>query len=74
MEGFSIQRVSVHGCVSKSKVPVKDPAGYNEMKQASQNCKENKYVHNDVREVNLPWLNLQRCESSLHGSEHDCHC
>ena len=60
MEEFNIQRVSVHGCVSKSKVPVKELAGYNEMKQANKNCKENKYVHNDVREINLPWLNLER--------------
>lgn len=70
MEGFNIRRVSVHGGVSKSEVPVKELAGY-EMKQANKNCQEDKYVHNEVRQINLPWLNLERCESSLCGSEHD---
>lgn len=64
----------MHGCVSKSKVPVKELAGYNEMKEANKNYEENKYVHSDVREINLLWLNLERCESSLHGSEYDQHC
>lgn len=44
MEALSIQRVSVKGCARKSKVPVKELGGYNDMKQASKNHKENKNV------------------------------